>query len=138
MKKSEAAKIGAKWWTDQIRESPPQNVGGFTVSTLAEWSKVVVGKLALLTEQKLSVFQSRLETNLLNLLDKSDWLEDDPMQGFGSRIIEVDYDPSKELLDAIEAANISDLLLPLKTMMWLDPDSVKVSLGYGGKITDVK
>jgi hypothetical protein len=137
MKKAEAAKIGAKWWTDQIKESSPQDVGDFVSSALAEWAKNEVKGLSPLTEQKLSTFQSCLEANILRHLDETEWLETNPIWGSALRTVGIDYHPDRVLRDAIEEADISVLYLPLKTIMWLNPDGVKVSLGHKGEITNV-
>ncbi len=134
MDKSQAAKIGAEWWTDQIRESHPQNIGDFTASALAEWARNEVRSVSSLTEQKLSIFQTCLEGNLLRMLEESDWRQSNPIWGAALRTVGVDYHPDPELAEAAKKADINELFLPMKTIMWLDPDGVKVSLGYRGEI----
>lgn len=137
MTKTEAAKKGTKWWTDRLREISKQSTGDLLASFLVTQAEAEARKLTSSLEEKLSVFQSHLEANLLNMIEESDWREDNPMWGSGLRAVGVDYHPDLELAEAAEKAGISRLLFPVKTMMWLNPDGVKVSLGYHGKIEEV-
>jgi hypothetical protein len=55
---------------------------------------------------------------------------------YDRRIISVDYGPCGILADAAESAGIKDtsFTFPIKTMMWLDPDRVRVSYGYAAPV----
>lgn len=138
MKKSEAVKIGAKWWTDQLRTKSKQDSGDLLTSMMSSWAENKVMEINPLTAEKLDIFQSCLESNLLAFLQETEWLEEKPQWASALRAVGKDYSLDPVLEAAAAKADINELHFPIKILMWLDPDGVKVSLGYRGKITNVK
>lgn len=138
MNMEQAAKIGAKWWTDQLRAKSKQNSGDPLTSMMASWAENEIRKINPLTTEKLDVFQSCLESSLLAFIQDTEWLEENPQWGSALRTVGTDYNPDSILGSAAARADISKLHFPVKTLMWLDPDSVKVLLGCDGKIEEIK
>lgn len=137
MNQEQAAKIGAKWWTDQLAKKSEQNTGDALLSMASSWAENKAREINPLTAEKLAVFQSHLEASLLAFIQKTEWLEGDPDWGSALRIVGVDYHPDRILREAATKAGINELHFPVKTMMRLDPDGVKVSLGYGGEVEEI-
>lgn len=137
MDKEKAATIAAEWWTDQLKNSGGQNVGVAAPSFLANLAENISREMETSLDEKLIIFQRHLEDNLLEMISQTGWKEDDPIRGRALRTVGVDYHPSKELGEAAKKAGISNLLFPVKSMMWIDPDGVRVSLGYRGKIEKI-
>jgi hypothetical protein len=138
MNQEQAAKIGAKWWTDQLAKKSEQNTGYALLSMATSWAENKVREANPLTAEKLAVFQSHLEASLLASIQETEWLEENPDWGSASRIVGVDYHPGRTLREAAIKAGINELHFPVKTVMWLDPDNVKVSLGYQGEIEEIE
>jgi hypothetical protein len=115
MTKEEAARIAAAWWTNEIANNSMSQG---------------------LTEQQLSDFQGILEEKINDWLKKDEYWEEDERTkgGTAHRVIFVDYKPNLLLKSAAEQAGIDKSLFPIKTFMWLDPDGVRVSLGYGAPL----
>jgi hypothetical protein len=74
---------------------------------------------------------------LLAFLQETEWLEEKPQWANVLRAVGKDYDLDSVLEAAAAKADINELHFPIKTLMWLDPDGVKVSLGYRGQIKEI-
>jgi len=126
--------VAAKWWADQLRDTPKHDNGDAFQSAFAT---VTASMLKRPTSEQVERFETELATALSSALGFSgdSWREDDPMWASGARVIGVDYHPDQILEDALNAAGIGDgfCLLPFKTLMWIDPNSVNVAQGYGAR-----
>lgn len=137
MNQEQAVKIGAKWWTDQLARKSNQDAGDALLSMSASWAENQIREINPVTTEKLAIFQSCLEIGLLALIQETGWSEEEPRRGSALRTVGTDYNPDRILKEASAKADISALHFPIKTMMWLNPDGVKVVLGYGGKIEEI-
>ena len=63
------------------------------------------------------------------------WYPENPKKASAIRTIQVDYHPDYLLHSALVLAHINsgNLRLPIKTTMWVRPDKVEVSCGYGAR-----
>lgn len=66
------------------------------------------------------------------MLKDCDWDEKNPLWASGHRVIANNYGPGEKspLGIAIRKAEINDLWLPMNTIMWIDPDGIRVAIGY--------
>ena len=125
----EQIEIAAKWWADQLRAGTKQDNGDFMQSALA----------TVLTHpedpQKVNLFEQALKDLLPEHLSKC-W--DTNLPGLGSylRCLACDYHPEEALAEAAKIAGIPATCppFPMKTVMWVNPDSVKVKHGYRAEI----
>lgn len=127
MDKKIAAKVAAKWWTEQIRYQAVNFKGDVTSVALRAYA---LSQQSPVTEQQLSVFEKALERIIVNDIDDKDWREDNPIWGSYIRTIGSDYGPDKQLDSAFKAANIPTLFCPTKTIMWINPDRVFTDSGF--------
>jgi hypothetical protein len=140
MNQKQVAKIAAKWWTDQLAVKSKQDAGDKSISIAASLAENEARKFNPLTAQKLAAFQSHLEASLLAFIQETKWPKEELWRGSSLKvvkIVKVDYDPDRILKEAAAKADIDQLHFPIKTIMWLDPDGIKVSSGYGGKIEEI-
>jgi hypothetical protein len=122
----------ARWWANQIRQGiPTHNNGDAFQSAMARIATSLVTDTP--SREQIDTFESALIRGISEApgFSGDDWRPEQPMWGGARRILATDYDPEPLLEEALKAARISDLLLPIKTIMWVDPGSVKVSRGYG-------
>ena len=125
----------AKWWADQLRQSPTHDNGdGFQSALLA----LVSNREPLLSEAQIALFEQILANKLQVQVDRSDWNPEKPELGGAWRMVSVDYDPCPVLYDAAERVGIDvGYRFPIKTHMWIDPGSVKVAVGYGAREREI-
>ena len=117
MNKSELVKQATKWWTDQLGD-----------------------RLCYpLTQMEKSAFQTCLGEEITEFLSDKCWDPDRPNHGSARRMIYCDWGPSYILSDAAERAgfDIYDYL-PIKTIMWINPDGIKIQVGYKQPIVPLR
>lgn len=130
------ARTAARWWANQLGPDSPARNGDATNEMFALAAKTTQTPP---TPEQVETFRAHLEQGIIAMLrdpfkawDKA--VAEGPQWGSGLRTIGVDYGPDPILGDALEAAGIparkGTLLLPLKTVMWVNPGQVKVGLGY--------
>lgn len=115
--------VAVAWWAEKLRgcknsglsdaeRTDPRNAGYGFAEMLMRLSKPEV------TNGQLVIFSKSLHQSITEA---------------APRILSVDYDPCSELSQALAAAGIPQLIgvLPIKTIMWIDPDKVQVRYGYG-------
>ena len=123
MKRSTAEKA-AKWWANHLRKDALLDHGDTTPT-----GAMTIGMAAMLqaTEKKGQTPEQidAFEKSLAQILAKKD----------GYVHLGVDYNPGYLLVEAAEKAelNLGMTTLPWKTGMWIDNDTIKVSLGYGAE-----
>lgn len=133
MDKSQAIIIAARWWANQLRKPPKSSagVGAGVQSAMFDWAASQVEGP---TEAQINNFQAALEVTLTEKLTGCAWDEGRPNWDGASRTVDTNWNPAPCLEAAAQQAGISTLLLPIYTMMWIDPDGVKVRLGYSGQV----
>ncbi len=118
--------IAAKWWADQLRITTKQDNGDALCNAL-------VGLIPRDPPDPLKVnaFERELADRLPGYLARG-WDVDNPMRGSALRTLGCDYGPGELLAEAAEASGIKPMCppFPMKTVMWIDPDGVKVGHGY--------
>ena len=123
MKRSTAEKA-AKWWADHLRKDALLDHGDTSLT-----GAMTIGMAAMLQEsekkgqtpEQIDAF----ENALAKILAKKD----------GYVYLGVDYNPDHLLVEAAKEAELKlgMTTLPWKTGMWIDNDTIKVSLGYGAE-----
>ncbi len=136
------AVIAAKWWADQLRGVPRHDAGDARLN-------FALAGMALLnrnqpTDGQILKFEAFLGSAIQQELIQSDsWRraieKDDSGWGSAFRTVATDYGPEPILRDALHEAGIkvNSGLLPVKTVMWVSPGSVRVSAGYRAEIVEL-
>lgn len=128
-------RVAAHWWADRLREGAKQDAADGMINAFATWAS---GTIPQPTTEQIDRFEVALADELESFLDTTEWDPDRPDWGSCYRCVDVDYGPCRELANAIEAAGISRLHLPIKTTMRIDPGRVQVGYGYGAPFEDVE
>lgn len=129
--------VAAKWWADQLRRPADHDAGDRHLN-----NSIFLFGLMLkqnFTEDEISAFQSALERVLTEDFKDDDWHPDDPIRGGYLRCFGTDYGPGDILERAAESAGIklTSLTFPIKTLMWVNPGSVKVKSGYRAESVEI-
>lgn len=118
------AKRAAEWWADQLRITPPKRDAG---DAKMNWAMKRNPKV--LGDECVLAFKEALALSLITeaITSQMRYLDHMPAS------IAVDYDPDLILKLAAKAAEIDDIedRLPIKTVMKIFQDHIKVSKGYG-------
>jgi hypothetical protein len=132
------ARTAARWWAEQLGPDSKAQIGAADSEAFAWAAKSQQEKP---TAEQIETFRAHLEQAIVPYLHQNAWekaVTEDPQWGSALRAIDVDYGPHELLADALEAAGIparkGTLLLPLKTVMWVNPGEVKVAAGHGAGI----
>jgi hypothetical protein len=129
-------RVAVQWWADQLSGDPsPTHTGNVSSEMLTDLVKSAITKP---TGEQVKVFREHLKRALLAMVLTEDWADavssGNPQLGSAFRKVSVGYGPDKILDDAMVAAGLPRLtrqvVLPLKTTMWINPGSVSVGLGY--------
>jgi hypothetical protein len=127
------ARTAAQWWADQLTADGGQQTGDAGQDLSATRARGMVRQP---TEEQVEIFRAHVEGAILAMLreDASGWddavARGEPRRGAALRAVATDYGPGPLLDDAMKAAGLSRLLLPMKTCMWVNPEQVTVGLGY--------
>lgn len=130
------ARTAAHWWADHLTADQTIRTGDAMNEAFAMYAR---SKQAPPTPEQVEAFRESLEQGILAMLRDpfNAWakaVEQGPQWGSALRTIGVDYHPDRILSDALDAAELPDgarLLLPMKTVMWVNPGIVKVAAGHG-------
>jgi len=119
------AKRAAKWWADFLRRPVPPDNGD-----RSEIGIMTLGLGSMLQDTLMAKFPAdgadKFEAALVSILTEIDR----PMV-----TLDVDYHPDYTLNQAAERAGVDvDWLLPLKSVMWISGDEIRVAQGYGSPI----
>lgn len=130
------ARTAARWWADQLTADGDVRTGDAMNEAFAMYAR---SKQTPPTPEQVEAFRGHLELNVIAMLrepfrawDKA--VAEGPQWGSALRTIAVDYGPDPVLADALAAAGLprrAGLLLPMKTVMWVNPGQVKVAAGHG-------
>lgn len=125
------------FWSEQLVITPTHDAGDPT-HRIEAMAALAQSTLDAVKPQQVYRFKRALRA-LIACLCVESWREDDPHWGSGCRTVATDYGPDHTLECALRYADIrnGNLRIPIKTIMWISPGSVKVSVGYGGKQTEL-
>lgn len=92
------------------------------------------------TEKQITSFQAYLEDSIVEHLKGKPWCYGNPNLGSVLRCFGTDWRPDLTLQRALDRSGISSYLgLPVKRLMWVDPDGVRIRVdGRRVLIEDVK
>jgi hypothetical protein len=121
----------AAWWAAQLA-APPQHDVGAPMSTAFANVATERGRRQRTPEQ-IDAFRTALADRIEQHLAHYCWLPDEPDFGSYVRAVVVDPVPDDVLADAAERAGfrLTSFDLPMRTVMWIDPGTVKVAAGHG-------
>lgn len=120
------AKVASKFWTDKIT-FPNLNNGNDVSNCLDEilLQAKLQNTLAVTNEKK-----ARFELELRNIIF-------DKLQKTNNLTIYVDYSGDEILTEALEKAGLENVILPWKTVMWIEGLNISVREGYGSEIKEI-
>lgn len=120
------AKVASKFWTDKIT-FPNLNNGNDVSNCLDEilLQAKLQNTLAITNEKK-----ARFELELRNIIF-------DKLQKTNNLTIYVDYSGDEILTEALEKAGLENVILPWKTVMWIEGLNISVREGYGSEIKEI-
>ncbi len=123
--------VAVEWWTKKLLSEYTDDAGDFMINAAASWFKDQ-NRHPWDKPTERSVEKFKLSLLCLSAASFSDgWDESNPNWASANRTLSVDYGPNKILTCALEFAGISaTLTLPIKTTMWISPQSVKVRCGH--------
>jgi hypothetical protein len=131
-------KCAAAWWANKLREEPRQDNGDPLQSAFATAAALTRRRP---NEEQIQRFEAKL-AELIALqpgFQPDMWDTNNPTRASAYRGLHMDYHPTEEMVEAAEAASIRDinLLLPIKTNMFIDPGSVRVGCGYKAPLVEI-
>ena len=105
------------------------------INTAAEWWTFQLRRSAKVSSDQADLFESTLRDLLPAHLEKT-WDPDRSISGSFDRALVCGSQPNEILITAAEAAGITLKCppFPAKTIMWINPDAVKVQFGHGKRI----
>lgn len=131
MKREDAIKTAAKWWTDKLRQRAPHDNGDNSPAN--QFAMMLADMLTTpMSEDQLNRFQEALEKEIAADLERHGWSS-----------LGCDYGPCIELANAADQAGINTSNFPYKTHMHIrqhgkDNYTVQVADGYGKPFVEVK
>jgi hypothetical protein len=129
--------VAARWWGNQLRHGAEHNTGDLFNDAIAN---TFAGVLPRSTEEQVAIFERELVRVWWEDQQKNhNWPPDvEGDVGWATRYIDTDYHPGYFLQSACAAAGIKGmLLLPMKTIMRVDPGRVQVAMGYGESMSEL-
>ena len=120
------AQVASKFWADKITLSNLDNqndVSDYLDSLLLQAK--LQNTLAVTNEKK-----ARFELELRNIIF-------DKLQKTNNLTIYVDYSGDEILTEALEKAELENVILPWKTVMWIEGLNISVREGYGSEIKEI-
>ncbi len=133
---SPEVKAAVDWWCQRLAGANKQDSGDAKLN-------LEIGLLRSMDQDKnrfpsmAALARFRLSLTVMLAIRLSEfWNEENPNYGSACRTLGVDYGPDYTIHSALAAANIEhgDMILPIKTTMWIGPGYVKVGCGYRGSI----
>ena len=127
--------VAVNWWADVLLHGGRHDAGDAKIDMMASWASSKVERPDKRVVEKFRVSLAALTACIF----VEHWHEDEPKIGSGLRTLSVDYGPDHTLRCALEYAGLRDgyMLLPIKTVMWISPESVKVRPGYSGQEVEI-
>ena len=128
----EQVEAAVAWWVEQLSGKPVQHDAG---DPLINAGIDLFGRDPF-PESPLRIAKFKKYLTMACMMDFSDsWKPDQPAWGSANRTLGCDYGPGPLLRLALDLAGIDqgNLRLPIKTIMWVSPNEVKVRCGYRGR-----
>lgn len=120
------ARVASKFWADKITLPNLDNqndVSDYLDSLLLQAK--LQNTLAVTNEKK-----TRFELELRNIIF-------DKLQKTNNLTIYVDYSGDEILTEALEKAELENIILPWKTVMWIEGLNISVREGHGSEIKEI-
>lgn len=115
---TEIARAAAKWWADQLRQSPIHNNGEGEQSIFLTYAASLLYQP--LDTDAIQTFEDRLTEHIARRIERNEHV-----------MLSTDYDPDYELRQVAAAAGVDlGMRLPVKTLMSIYRGVAKVSAGY--------
>lgn len=132
--------IAAQWWADILRAGARHAPGGESPDEHL-WAAMARRDIPPLTDDQIDRFQLQLALNMVSIW-QSTWSQERPTDEKNRplRLLSVDYEPNDILSRSAFFAGFAKEqldLFPEKTIMWVNPGSVRVSYGYGAPIEEL-
>jgi hypothetical protein len=131
-KKNKLIKQAARWWANQLRPREAQQLDNIFRGNIAGAILFMSGENSIepLGEKEIIKFQACLEKEIKLWLKGAHWKIKEPKFGAALRCFGTDWGPDYPLQQSAKQAGISlSFRLPLKTMMWINPDGIWIG-GY--------
>jgi len=126
----------ARWWADHVG-SKKQNNGDGMQSIMV----FMLGEVKPLNDEEKIDFVKEFKAGLQDkwTISNVSWNIEDPIRGSYFRTIGVDYQPDHILTRALNSIGhqVQIRSFPMKTVMWINPGSVEVALGYKAKPVEI-
>lgn len=120
------AKVASNFWADKIT-FPNLNNGNDVSDCLDEiLLQAKLQNTLAVTNEKKARFELELRNIIFNKLQKTNNLT-----------IYVDYSGDEILTEALEKAGLENVILPWKTVMWIEGLNISVREGYGSEIKEI-
>lgn len=129
---SPEVKTAVDWWTACLTRENKQDSGDAKLNADASLIRSLGGDVRFPHGGTVQRFRLCLTVAIAAHVAKY-WHEEEPDRGSACRTVATDYGPDFTLEIALAAARVEQgsLILPIKTVMWINPGQVKVACGYG-------
>ncbi len=121
------------WWAHALMGDYVDDAGDFLINATAAVFKEKRHPWDRPTRESVERFKIALLCLMAAQFAEA-WNDEQPNWASGNRNLAVDYEPNLILSTALAFARVAGTLrLPIKTVMWVSPGSVKVRCGYHGE-----
>ena len=121
----ENSKIAANWWRQKIDSVDDSNFDNGEPSMAIAMMMGMRKNMEELDTEVLDKFEKKLEKAIFKELKKNEFLD---------TIVSCDYHPEGILKDISQELGIREIYFPIKTVMWVSAQGVKVRAGYSAEV----
>ena len=121
----ENSKIAANWWRQKIDSVDNSNFDNGEPSMAIAMMMGMRKNMEELDTEVLDKFEKKLEKAIFKELKKNEFLD---------TIVSCDYHPEGILKDISQELGIREIYFPIKTVMWVSAQGVKVRAGYSAEV----
>ena len=121
----EKSRIAANWWRQKIDSVDDSNFDNSELSMAIAMMMGMRKNMEELDTEVLDKFEKKLEKAIFKELKKNEFLD---------TIVSCDYHPEGILKDISQELGIREIYFPIKTVMWVSAQGVKVRAGYSAEV----
>lgn len=121
----ENSRIAANWWRQKIDSVDDSNFDNGEPSMAIAMMMGMRKNMEELDTEVLDKFEKKLEKAIFKELKKNEFLD---------TIVSCDYHPEGILKDISQELGIREIYFPIKTVMWVSAQGVKVRAGYSAEV----
>lgn len=121
----EKSRIAANWWRQKIDSVDDSNFDNGEPSMAIAMMMGMRKNMEELDTEVLDKFEKKLEKAIFKELKKNEFLD---------TIVSCDYHPEGILKDISQELGIREIYFPIKTVMWVSAQGVKVRAGYSAEV----